>query len=165
MFWRRSRADFVKGKGDGNRTAMRRLVKSGEIPGILAYRGKIPLGWCAVAPRECYPALGRSRILKPLDEKPVWSISCLFVKKECRGQGISVALLKAVITHVRRQGGAILEGYPVEPRKGRMPDAFAWTGLASAFRQAGFRECARRSPTRPVMRAFLAGNADRKTPS
>ena len=46
----------------------------------------------------------------------------------------------------------MVEGYPVEPYTGKMPDAFAWTGLVSSFTQAGFREVARRSKSRPIMR-------------
>jgi GNAT superfamily N-acetyltransferase len=155
MFWRLKRSEFVRQKGDGNRDAMHALVEGGEAPGILAYEAGVPVGWCAVAPRERYPALGRSRVLKPLDDTPVWSVSCLFVAKGHRHRGVSVALLRAAVEHVRRQGGRCVEGYPVEPKTESMPAAFAWTGLVSAFRRAGFVECARGSPTRPIMRFDL----------
>jgi hypothetical protein len=36
-----------------------------------------------------------------------------------------------------------------------MPDAFAWTGISAAFQSAGFKEVARRSETRPIMRFYL----------
>jgi hypothetical protein len=57
--------------------------------------------------------------------------------------------------YAKKQGAGILEGYPVEPKKDKMPDAFAWTGIASAYRAAGFEEVARRSETRPIMRYYL----------
>ena len=152
MFWRLSRSEFQKQKGEPNKRALKRLVESGDAPGLLAYADREPVGWCAIAPRDAYPALARSRLLQPVDDQPVWSISCLFVARTFRRKGVSVGLLKAVIDYVRKSGGAIVEGYPQEPRKVEMPDVFAWTGLASAFRQAGFEECLRRSPTRPIMR-------------
>lgn len=155
MFWRLSRAEFNKNKGAGNRQLMRDLVGAGVAPGILAYLDGEPVGWCAVAPRTAYSALERSRILQPVDDTPVWSISCLFVRKDCRKKGLSVALLRGAIEFVRERGGSIVEGYPVEPQKKEMPAAFAWTGLASAFLKAGFRECARRSETRPIMRHVI----------
>lgn len=157
MFWRMSRARFETEKGPGNKRAMKRLVTSGAVPGLLAYLDGAAVGWCAVAPRAEYPALQRSRLLKPLDDEPVWSVSCLFVAKPYRRRGISVELLKAAVEYVRRQGGRIIEGYPTEPRGKVVPDVFAWTGLASAFRRAGFRERARPSPTRPIMRQTLHG--------
>jgi len=69
--------------------------------------------------------------------------------------GLSVKMLRAAIDFVREQRGTIVEGYPVEPIKEDMPAVFAWTGVASAFLKAGFRECARRSATRPIMRCLI----------
>jgi GNAT superfamily N-acetyltransferase len=152
MVWRLKRSVWESQKVEGNKEAMRALVSAGEVPGILAYADGVPIGWCAVAPRQRYVALERSRVLKPIDDHPVWSVSCLFVEKGFRRQGVSVQLLKAVIAHVREQGGTMVEGYPVEPYTEKMPAAFAWTGLVSAFLQAGFEEWARESKARPIMR-------------
>jgi GNAT superfamily N-acetyltransferase len=156
MLWRLPRRQFEAQKGEGNRRAMQALVASGARPGLLAYRGQRPVGWCAVAPRTDYPALARSRILKPVDAAPCWSIACLFIHKAHRRQGVSIRLLEAAAAFARTNGAVILEGYPVEPPPGKaLPAAFAWTGLASAFRTAGFVEAARRAPTRPIMRRSL----------
>ena len=155
MWWRMTRSDFMKKKGEGNRKALKRIVKAGETPGILAYADGQPVGWCAVAPREAYPTLARSRVLMPVDERPVWSVTCFFVVKAFRRQGVTTRLLEAAAKFAKSRGARIIEGYPVESRKGRMPDVFAYTGLPSAFRQAGFAEVARRSPTRPIMRREL----------
>ncbi len=152
MFWRMSRAEFETKKGAGNKAALQRLIESGAAPGMLAYDGRRPVGWIALAPRSDYPALDRSRILKPVDDQPVWSISCFFVHKDYRRRGLSAALIRAAVAYAAKKGATIVEGYPQEPRKGAIPAAFAWTGLASAFAQAGFKEAARRSPTRPIMR-------------
>jgi GNAT superfamily N-acetyltransferase len=155
MLWRLTRKEFEQQKGEGNRQAMKTIVESGDIPGLLAYSEKQPVAWCSVAPRERFPALERSRVLKKIDEEPVWSISCFFIHKDYRKQGLSVRILEAVIGYVKKQGGKIVEGYPVEPKKGKTADVFAWTGLASFFKKAGFVECARRSETRPIMRFFI----------
>ena len=51
----------------------------------------------------------------------------------------------------------MLEGYPVEPKSEKdIPPAFAWTGIPKAFILAGFKEVARHSPTRPIMRLELS---------
>jgi GNAT superfamily N-acetyltransferase len=152
MAWRHRRADFEKGKGDGNKRAFRKLVAGNARPGILAYDGNEPIGWCALAPRKVYSYLERSRVLAPVDDQSVWSITCLFVARPYRRQGVSVRLLKAAADLARKKGAKIVEGYPVEPYSRAMPAAFAWTGLVSAFQKAGFKEVLRRSKTRPIMR-------------
>ena len=155
MWWRLKRSQFQKQQGQGNKKAMKKIVDSGEIPGILAYAGGNPVAWCSVAPRESYQVLERSRILKRVDEKPVWSVVCFFVNKEYRRKGINLKLTKAAIDYVKKQGGKILEAYPVEPKKSQIPDLFAYHGLASTFRKAGFTEVLRRSETRPIMRHII----------
>ncbi len=157
MFPRLKRAEFEKQKGLGNKRAMRKIIASDNVPGILAYDEGEPIGWCSVGPREDYPALERSRVLKRVDEQPVWSIVCFFIARPYRKKGVSLRLLRAAIGYARENGAALLEGYPFDltGKKSPLPDAFVWTGLVSAYREAGFVEILRRSPTRPIMRYQL----------
>ena len=154
MSWRLSRTQFNGQKGSGNKEAMREIVTSNAMPGVLAYLGGEPIGWCAVAPRQVYVALERSRILKPVDDQPVWSISCLFVAKPFRRQAISSLLIKAATEFAAMRGAKIVESYPQTLDHG-LPDAFVWTGLEASFLSAGFHEAARRSPKRPIMRFVI----------
>lgn len=155
MWWRLPRREWEESKGEANRRSFREIVHSGAVPGLLAFVDGEPVGWCAVEPRQRYPALARSRVLRPIDEQPVWSVTCFFIDRAHRGQGLATRLLEAAVEHVRSHGGHIVEGYPVEPRRDRMPDAFAWTGVPAVFEKAGFREVARGSETRPIMRREL----------
>ena len=155
MLWRRRKADYDKRVGDGNRKDIRAIVEGGEEPGLLAYETERPVGWISLAPRERFVRLETSRVLKPVDDRPVWSVSCFLVAKDCRNRGVAEALLRAACTFARQRGASILEGYPIEPKKRPYPAAYAWTGFASVFRRAGFEEVARRSDTRPIMRKRL----------
>jgi GNAT superfamily N-acetyltransferase len=155
MWWRRTRSAFDQQKGEQNKHAFHALVQAGDVPGLLAYANEQPIGWCAIAPRTAYLRLEHSRVLKRIDDAPVWSITCLFVARPFRRQGVSVGLLRAAMAFAATRGAGIVEGYPVIPRTPTMPAAFAWTGTLSAFRQAGFVEALRRSQARPIMRAVL----------
>lgn len=148
--------EFEAGKGEGNRLALRALVRTGPPPGLLGYRAGRPVAWISIEPRERFPRLATSRVLAPVDERPVWSITCFFLSKEERGRGSSKLALEAAAAHARAAGAEILEGYPLDPEPGKeVPAAFAWTGFLSAFLAAGFVEVARRSPTRPIVRRSL----------
>lgn len=161
MFMRLPAAEFNRGKGEGHRRALRRLV-SRKPPGLIAYAGDEPVGWIAVAPREEFRRLANSRVLAPVEGERVWSAPCFFVKAGRRGQGISAALLAAAAAHAASQGAGALEGYPNQNRAERQAAAFVWTGFESTFRRAGFREIARRSPKRPILRRTFAAKPHRK---
>jgi GNAT superfamily N-acetyltransferase len=155
MAWRLPPKIWRAGKGAGNRDAFRRLVARGPAPGVLAYHDGEPVGWCSFGPRASFPTLARSRVLAPVDDRDVWSVSCFFVARPFRRRGLSAALLDAAAAQAARLGARVLEGYPQELEVEKMPDVFAWTGIASAFRRAGFEECVRRSRLRPIMRRVL----------
>jgi len=136
MWLRRSRAQFAQHKGPGNKRALKRLVDTDRVPGLLAYANGQPVGWCSIAPREEFPRLEASRTLARLDDHPVWSVVCFYVARPWRRRSVTVDLLKAAVAYARKKGATIVEGYPVAPRTPDMPGVFAWPGLVSAFRQA-----------------------------
>jgi GNAT superfamily N-acetyltransferase len=133
--------DYEAGKGAKNRERLRRAVVAGPPPGLLGYLGDDVVGWISLGPREQFAKLATSRVLAPVDARPVWSIVCLVVAKAHRRRGLSSRLLRAAADWAQ------------EPKQDPMPDVFAWTGIAAAFRKAGFVEVARRSPTRPIFRS------------
>jgi GNAT superfamily N-acetyltransferase len=155
MYWRLSRKEFDAQKGEINRLALRTLIEQGITPGILAYFNDKAVGWCGMGPRDQFPTLGRSRILKPVDDLQVWSINCFYISRPFRKKGITIKLIEAAVAYAHHEGAAVIEAYPVDPKGTMAPDVFVYTGLLSAFLQAGFQEVARRSDTRPVMRYFI----------
>lgn len=152
MWWRVTRAEFSRQYGEGNRQAFRQMLERGEVPGILAYAAEEPVGWCAVAPRQAFPVLDRSPVLKPVDAEPVWSIVCFFVAEPYRQQGMMEALIRAAIAYAGENGARIVEAYPVIPENSKDPGSQLYTGVYSTFARLGFQEVARRSQIRPIMR-------------
>src|SRR5712692_4434173 len=152
MWWRATRSEFAHQGNEGNRQALKRIVDSGEIPGLLAYAAGQPIGWCSVAPREAFPSLERSRTLKRVDALPVWSVVCFYVAKPYRRHGLMVELLRAAIDYAREHGAKIVEGYPIDAKSNNLPPVSSFTGTTSAFKEAGFVEVMRQSERRPIMR-------------
>ncbi len=154
MWWRLSATQWMKQRGKQNKEALKATVKSGKVPGILAYSNGQPIGWCSIAPREEYPRLERSRALKRVDDKPVWSVVCFYVAKPFRLQGISTRLLEAALDYARKQEAEIIEGYPSRS-EGKQQDSLVYTGLISTFQKLGFVEFNANSKTRTIMRYVL----------
>ena len=155
MYWRLTRSQFDANRGESNRQAFKKVVDTGKPTGLLAYAEGKAVGWVAVAPRDEYPTMDRSRVLKRVDKNKVWSISCFYTQSGYRRKGVTLALIEAAKDFVRKQKGKILEGYPIVPRSEKVDCGSAYTGLWSAFQKAGFKEVARYSATRPIMRFEL----------
>ena len=159
MFWRRQRADFKRDKGEGNRKNLELLTKTDQIPGLLAYANGHVAGWCSIGPREEFVALENSRILKRVDDQPVWSITCFFVAKPYRRKGLMKHLILAAVEYAYQQGAAVVEGYPIDldtPQlKGQDLSSYSgYMGMATAYRAAGFVTVGHASETQLIVRHF-----------
>ncbi len=151
MYYRKTGGHGGVGQGAANRRGLKSLVDRGYVPGLIAYADGRPVGWISLSPREGYPRLGPSPVMKPVDDKPVWSIVCFFVDREARRKRISEALLKGAMNYARSQGARLLEAYPVDKDEPSNPD-FMWFGAKTMYDRAGFKEVARRKENRPVVR-------------
>ncbi len=158
MYFRRSgqsTAGPFESVGAERKHAMRDLVDSGVVPGLVGYLDGSPAGWISVGPREDYAKLRRSKIMKPVDDTACWSVICSYVPKQYRGRGLQHRLLLAAIDYARAHGVAVLESYPVD-YPGQLNANELFFGSRTLYERAGFTEVARRSPIRPVMRLILA---------
>lgn len=151
MWFRRPRKEWQAEHGEGNRDAFKGLVEAGAPLGVLAYVGGAPAGWCAVAPREDYLTLAKSRLFPPTGEARLWAISCLFVHREFRRTGLTRPLIEGALAYAKRQGARTVEAYPVVA-EGRADPARGYHGFVEVFRAAGFEEVDRPSATRMRMR-------------
>ena len=160
-FFRLRNVDFQNASEASNRKVLESAVKTtaadGRAPGLVAYRDGEPIGWVSLGPRDDYERLRHSKVLAPIDDKPVWSIVCFVVSKSARRQGVARALLDAAMDYAREHGATLLEGYPVETDGKRLPAANAYKGTVGMFERAGFkvverRQANRTTPVRPIVR-------------
>lgn len=146
MAWRALPSD-CRGDGVAKKRAMKNRIVGGQQVGLLGFLGSEPVAWCSVAPRDSYRPLGGLDD----DEATVWSLACMFVKRELRGKGLSKELIRAAIHHSHRRGADILEAYPVDPES----PSYRFMGFVPAFVELGFTEVGRAGSRRHVMRLDL----------
>jgi len=118
------------------------------------------LPWAGVSSRRVKTCAGSiaNQFSKAVDDTPVWSISCFYVRRGYRRKGVMSALIRGALKTAKRANVPAVEAYPVDPAEpGSTSNVF--TGTASAFRRLGFRTIARRQPSRPIMRHDLRGIA------
>ena len=107
------------------------------------------------SPREDYPVLGRSPTLKPVDNRPVWSIICFFVSKSYRRMGMTEILITAAIDYAKAIGAQIVEAYPLLAEASKEFPFERYMGVLPTFERLGFKEVLSRSVRRPILRFYI----------
>ena len=153
MYWRIGSA-YRDRPREENKAALRRIVKRGPPPGLLAFDGDLAVGWCQLTPRDALPRLDTARMTRRVDDVPVWSVSCFYVRKGYRKRGVTSALIAAALKAAKRAKAPALEAYPVDTEEAKSTSGM-YTGRASTFARAGFKVIACHAPHRPMMRHDL----------
>lgn len=151
MYWRIG-ADYRKRPRAENKAAFREIVTHGPPPGLVAFDGEMAVGWCQLTPRASLPWLDKTWRLQRVDDKPVWSLSCFYIRKGYRKRGVTTALINAAIDTARKAGAPALEAYPLD---GNLSPSSTSTGYVTTFERLGFKIFARHFEPRPIMRYEL----------
>lgn len=151
QFWHLRGKAYRDGHGAGNRARFEDEVRRGHPPGLLAYVGGKPVGWCRLGPRGSFERLKHARKLAPVDDQDAWALVCFFVHPSAKRMGVASALLESAVEHARSRGAIAVEGYPVA--EGHM-NIDAYTGYLPMFIAAGF-EPVRAAGRRTIVRKRL----------
>jgi GNAT superfamily N-acetyltransferase len=157
QFFRFTRDEFGERSHEANEENLRRLVEEGLRPGLVAYDGDDPVGWCAVAPISSLPRIARSPFfadIRPDDDDPSgrWAVTCFVVREGARGLRLVDTLLAAAADFARDNGATGIEAYPLDTNKAEevTPDNL-FGGTVTAFESAGFTHLADLGPDRAIM--------------
>lgn len=137
--------------GASRRAAMKGRIDAGVPVGILGYRDGEPVAWCSIAPRPTYRRL-RGATVEGEDPERVYSLACLFIRRDLRGQGLTRQLIAAAAEHARAAGAAVLEAYPVPPDS----PSYRFMGITPVFERLGFERVGTAGKRRTIMRLPLA---------
>jgi GNAT superfamily N-acetyltransferase len=150
--------------GEKNRLIMKARVEAGPPPGLLALAGDRAVGWMQIGPRADVPEWNNAgRVSAPLvagdaTDAAVWAISCFFVRRDARGQGVTHRLVEAGVEYARSHGARQLEACPMREAK-TSGSTGLFVGSQQVFVKAGFEIMAERKPGRPLMRLVLRDGA------
>jgi GNAT superfamily N-acetyltransferase len=159
QYWRLSSSDYAARAPGAGAELMRAQLAGQPSPGVVCYVNGEAAGWCGLWPRSRFERLNRSRTIPQIDDVPVWSIVCFFVRVGFRRRGVAAALLRGAIDYARASGAPALEAYPIDAGGQRLDVSFSYVGFTSLFERAGFEpvvETDARSAGRPRVLMRLA---------
>lgn len=130
MVWRMTKEELKKNTPVCRKGFIKERVWAGIPIGLLAYSGDRPIGWCSIAPRETHLRLGGDEHIED-----VWSITCFYIEKEFRDQGLIHLLIEEAGKYASNHGAKYLEAYPVDPDS----PSYRFMGFVKTFEEEGFQ--------------------------
>lgn len=131
------------GKGhtaEGNRAAKLARVAAGTAQAALVFRGEVCLGWCQYGPPAELPRIKHRKAYEAESgAQPDWRITCFYVDKAARGQGVSRAALAGALDLIAAAGGGAVESMPEEVTGRKVSGSFLWNANLALFEAAGFQ--------------------------
>jgi hypothetical protein len=76
---------------------------------LLAFDGDLAVGWCQLTPRQDLRWLNRKPTLEAVDDTPVWSISCFYLRRGYRRKGVMSTLIVEALKAGKRANAPALE--------------------------------------------------------
>lgn len=157
QWFRELRPDYNALGKVGRKNRLAGLIETGPPPGVMAYADELPVGWCAVSPRDDQPRLDKGRVSKrqmDTDYDSVWVITCFYVDIPWRRRGLMRPLIDGAVAFARDQGARIIEAYPMIATD-RTSNADLYVGHLEAFLSCGFRHVATPLAKRAVVQLSL----------
>ena len=137
-----------------NHREKRALVEQRRSHGILVYSDGEPVGWCQYGLMKELPRLDNNpqyRKLAIASDRRLWRVTCFVVHNKYRRHGVARTALKAALAAIQRQGGGLVEAYPI-----RRWGAYAeYRGTVSMFKKEGFEIVAPLGESNVLMRRIL----------
>ncbi len=139
------------------------LVRKERAHAALVFDGREVVGWCQFGPTSELPNIRSKKAYEDgLESLPDWRITCFFVDRERRGEGIATFALSQAIREIRGLGGGIVEAYPEDYTGQKISSSFLCSGTLGMFEKAGFKKTrkiamhrwvvVRRLPSKPMSR-------------
>ena len=125
---------------DERRAAKQARVSEGRAHAALVYDGASCVGWCQFGSPDELP---RIKNRKAYEEGQTaapspWRITCFFVDRHHRKQGVAAAALRGELEQIARLGGGAVEAYPENTSGSMVSPTFLHAGTLAMFEQAGF---------------------------
>jgi hypothetical protein len=140
---------------EATRDYKKRLVDADCAHAALVYEGDSCVAWCQYGPPHELPNIYHRKEVEAKMTTPDWRITCFFVDRDFRKQGLSLIALNGALELIKNAGGGVVESYPQDTQGGKVSNSFLYNGTREIFEQAGFRYEGKKGKNHCIMRKTL----------
>jgi GNAT superfamily N-acetyltransferase len=125
---------------DANRAWKERLVREGGAHAALVCHGESAVAWCQYGPPEDLTHINfRKEYEAGLKALPKYRLTCLFVDRDHRREGVAATAVRGAVDLIATAGGGVVEAYPQDTHGEKVSATHLYNGTRSLFERAGFR--------------------------
>jgi len=129
-----------KDPGPHRRARKEERVRQGEAHAALVFAGAACVGWCQFGTPAELPRIKHLRVYSEgAGPPPDWRITCFFVDREHRGQGVASTALAGALSEIERLGGGLVESYPEDTSDRKVSSSFLYNSRLAMFEHQGFK--------------------------
>ena len=128
------------------------LVEEDRSHAALVFDGDICVAWCQFGPTHEVPNIYHRKEVEAKKTMPDWRITCIFVDKNSRKNGLSLTALNGALELIRGLGGGVVESYPQDTRGKKVSNSFLYNGTKQTFERAGFLHVGDKGKNHCIMR-------------
>jgi hypothetical protein len=115
------------------------LVREGKAHAALVFDGEDAVGWCQFgSPAELPGIYHRKEYEAGLVALPDYRLTCIFVDRNHRREGVASIAVDGALDLIARAGGGVVEAYPHDTTGKKMSSSFIYDGTRSMFEKLGF---------------------------
>jgi GNAT superfamily N-acetyltransferase len=142
---------------EGNRALKQRLVEEDKAHAALVFDGDRAIGWCQYgSPEELPNIYHRKEYEAGLVQSPDYRLTCFFIDRDYRRDGVSAIALQGALDLIAADGGGLVEAYPQDTQGKKTSASFLYNGTRGLFEQAGFEYERPKGKNHCVMRKRIA---------
>lgn len=132
------------------------LVREGRAHAALVFDGEEALGWCQYGtPEELPNIFHRKEYEAGLISPPDYRLTCIFVDRNHRREGLAAVAVGGALELIARSGGGVVEAYPQDTEGKKISPSFLYSSTRSMFEKAGFDYERPKGKNHCVMRKFV----------
>lgn len=144
-----------KRSAEATKAYKKKLVEEDCAHAALVFAGDVCVAWCQFGPPQELPNIYHKKEVEAKMATPDWRITCIFVDKNYRKNGLSFLALKGALELIKELGGGVVESYPQDPKGKKISNSFLYNGTREIFERAGFTYEGEKGKNHCIMRKTI----------
>ncbi|MBG0762237.1 GNAT family N-acetyltransferase [Acholeplasma laidlawii] len=140
---------------EANRIYKKSLVENNSTHAALVFHDEECIGWCQYGQPAELPNIYHKKEVEAKNPLPDYRITCIFVDRDYRNQGISSLALNGALDLIKQNGGGIVESYPQDTQGKTYTSSFLYNSTRQIFERAGFEYIDTKGKNHCIMRIKL----------